>query len=187
MESSPQEVTRLLMAWRSGVEAALDQLMPLVYDELRRLASHYMQNERPGHTLQTTALVHEAYLRLVDYRQVRWQDRAHFFAVAARLMRRILVDHARVRQAARRGGSTRALSLDEAPVLSDERAAELISLDDALTSLEAFDARLSRVIEMRFFGGLTADEIGMVLNLSARTVMRDWNVAQAWLYREMTK
>lgn len=168
--SSPTEVTQLLINWRHGDQAALDQLMPIVYDELHRLADRYMSRERPDHTLQATALVHEAYLRLVTM-DVSWQDRAHFFAVAAQLMRRILVDHARSHQYAKRGGGARKVSLDEATIVSEARAADLVALDDALTSLATMDPRKSRIIELRFFGGLTVEETAEVLSVSPATII----------------
>jgi RNA polymerase sigma factor (TIGR02999 family) len=177
----------LLVAWSDGDRAALDQLMPLIYEELRRLAHRYLRRERVGHTLQTTALVNEAYLKLINEREMRWQNRAHFFAVSAQLMRMILVDYARRRNYAKRGGGAMRVSFDEALAASDERAADLIALDDALSSLAAFDERKCRVAEMRFFGGLTVDEMANVLQVSPITVMRDWRLAKAWLYRELNK
>ena len=185
--NGPDEVTQLLLDWSGGDHAALDRLMPLVYDELRHLASRFLRRERPGHTLQTTALVHEAYLRLVNQKQVNWQNRAHFFAIAAQLMRRIVIDHARAQNYAKRGGGALTLSLDEAATLTAERAAELIALDDALVTLAANNTRRSRIVELKFFGGLTTDETAFVLELSTRTVEREWNLAQAWLYREMSR
>lgn len=184
--SSPTEVTQLLINWRRGDPAALDQLMPIVYDELHRLADRYMSRERPDHTLQATALVHEAYLRLVTM-DVSWQDRAHFFAVAAQLMRRILVDHARSHQYAKRGGGARKVSLDEATIVSEERAADLVALDDALTSLATIDPRKSRIIELRFFGGLTVEETAEALSVSPATVINETRIARAWLYAEINK
>jgi len=184
---SPPEVSQLLADWSNGDKAALDKLMPLVYDELRRLAHHYMNRERPGHTLQTTALVNEAYLRLVDQRHVRWQNRAHFFAIAAQMMRRILVDHARSHQYAKRGGHARQVSLDEAAVASQERAADLLALDEALTELAAIDPQQARTVELRFFGGLSIEETAEVLGLSPATIKREWGAAKAWLYREINK
>jgi RNA polymerase sigma factor (TIGR02999 family) len=181
------EVTQLLVDWGNGDEAALEKLMPLVYDELRAIAHRHMRRERAGHSLQTTALVNEAYLRLVDQRDVRWQNRVHFFAIAAQLMRRILIDHARGRRRARRGGGVLKLSLDEATVVSREPAAELIALDDALRNLEAIDPRKGRLVELRFFGGLSLDETAAELGISPRTAMRDWRMAKSWLRREMTK
>lgn len=182
---SPNEVTQLLVEWRNGNPAALDRLMPLVYEELRRLARHYMRREQPGHTLQTSALVNEAYLRLVEQRRIDWQNRAHFFGIAAQLMRRILVDHARRHQYAKRGGGARQVALDEAAVVSGQRAAELLALDEALTALAVFDPRKGRIVEMRFFGGLTAEEAAEVLGVTTRTVEREWRKAKAWLHREI--
>lgn len=184
---STKEVTQLLLDWSDGDKAALDKLMPLVYDELRRLARHYMGRERAGHTLQTTALVNEAYLRLVDQRSVRWQNRAHFFGIASQMMRRILVDHARSRHYAKRGGGARQVSLDEAMAVSEERASDIVALDDALTALAEIDQRKSQIVEMRFFGGLSIEEAAEVLAVSPGTVMRDWTLAKAWLHREITK
>jgi RNA polymerase sigma factor (TIGR02999 family) len=189
--TAPQEVSQLLRAWREGDKAAFDKLMPLVYQELRQMAKRYMDRQQAGHTLQTTALIHEAYLRLVDCRQeVPWQNRAHFFGVAAKAMRHILVDYARTRQAAKRGGRGFKVSLDEAAVPAvaiDERAAELVALDDALQSLAAFDQRKSQVVELRYFGGLTVQETAEVLKVSPETVARDWRLARTWLLRELLK
>jgi RNA polymerase sigma-70 factor (ECF subfamily) len=184
---SPHEVTQLLIDCSNGNRDASDQLFPLVYEELRRLAHRYMSRERPGHTLQTTAVVHEAYLRLIDQKHVQWQNRAHFFAIAAQMMRRILITHAQSSAYAKRGGGALKVSLDEAAILSKERAGELLALDEALTSLTAIDPRRSQVVELRFFGGLSNEEIAEVLKISTNTVTRDWNVAKAWLYREMSK
>jgi RNA polymerase sigma factor (TIGR02999 family) len=186
MMSKPQSkpVTQLLHQWRTGDREALDQLMPLIYDELRRLASHYMKSERPAHTLQATALVNEAYIRLVDM-NVRWQDRVHFFAVAARLMRRILVDEAKSKHRAKRGGGGVRLSLDEALIVSPEPAQDIVALDDALKSLGAFDERKSQLIELHFFGGLTYDELAEALGISQATVHRELRLAKAWLYHEL--
>jgi RNA polymerase sigma-70 factor, ECF subfamily len=184
---SPHEITRLLIDWSNGSQDALEHLFPLVYEELRRLAQRYMSRERPGHTLQTTAVVHEAYLRLIDQKHVQWQNRAHFFAIAAQMMRRILITHAQSHAYAKRGGGAIKVSLDEAAVLSPARAGELIALDDALKGLAVIDVRRSQVVELRFFGGLSNEEIAEVLKISPNTVMRDWNVAKAWLYREMNK
>ena len=181
---SPNEITRLLVAWGDGDEAALEELTPLVYQQLHRLAHHYLRHEQPGHTLQTSALVNEAYLRLVDWKNVRWQSRAHFFGVSAQLMRRILVDFARSRRYQKRGGGVPALALEEAALISGERT-DLVALDEALASLSQLDARQSRVVELRFFGGLTVEETAEVLKVSAATVRRDWSVARAWLRREM--
>jgi len=184
---SPHEVTRLLLAWSDGDRAALDQLMPLVYAELHRMAHRHLGGERPGHTLQTTALVNEAYLRLVDQKQSQWQNRTHFFAVAAQLMRRILVDYARARNNAKRGGGAMWVTLEEAAEVSGDRSAEMVALDDALTELAEFDLRKSRIVELRFFGGLSIEETAEVLNVSPGTVMREWTLAKAWLQREISK
>jgi RNA polymerase sigma factor (TIGR02999 family) len=187
MSSASRDITELLLAWNHGDEQALERLVPLVQDELHRLAHHYMRGERPDHVLQTTALVNEAYLRLVDSSRVRWQNRAHFFAVSAQLMRRILVDFARARQKLKRGGDLVRLTLDDALVIAREPSADLIALDDALKTLAAFDERKSRVVELRFFGGLSVEEAAEVLNVSAITVMRDWGLAKVWLLRELDK
>ena len=187
MEASPHEVTQLLRAWSGGEESALEKLVPLVYGELHRLAQRYMARERPGHTLQTTALVNEAYLRLVDSRQASWQDRAHFFAVCAQMMRRILVDRARSRQALKRGTDAPALELDEALLVVEERGADLVALDDALKRLAALDPRKGQVVEMRFFGGLSVEETTEVLKVSKETVMRDWKLAKSWLRRGLSQ
>jgi len=180
-----QEITQLLLAWSDGDQAALEKLTPLVYAELRRLAKGYMFGERPGHTLQTTALINEAYMRLIDWKNVRWQGRAHFFGVAAQVMRRILVDFARARHYAKRGGAAQQVSLDEAVTIHEDRSAELIALDEALKSLAEIDPRKSQVVELRFFGGLNAKETAEALKVSQRTVEREWNSARAWLYREL--
>jgi RNA polymerase sigma factor (TIGR02999 family) len=187
MPGASQDITEMLLAWNHGDEQALDRLLPVVHDELHRLAHRYMDGERPGHALQTTALVNEAYLRLVDSSRVRWQNRAHFFAVSAQLMRRILVDFARARQKIKRGGGVVPLSLDDALVISREPSAELIALDDALQTLAAFDERKSKVVELRFFGGLSVEETAEVLNVSPITVMRDWGLAKVWLLRELDR
>ncbi|HKV41135.1 MAG TPA: sigma-70 family RNA polymerase sigma factor [Blastocatellia bacterium] len=184
---SPQVITELLIDWSNGNKAALDRLIPIVHSELRRLAAHYMRQERPGHTLQGTALVNEAYVRLADCAQTRWQDRAHFFAVAAQVMRHILIDHARASKFAKRGGGAVKVSLDEAAVLSDDRAAGLIALDDALSALAALDPRKSQVVELRFFGGLSIEETADVLKVSPMTVQREWRWAKAYLHRELSK
>jgi RNA polymerase sigma-70 factor (ECF subfamily) len=181
--SSQNEVTELLLDWGKGDQAALDKLVPVVYQELRRLASYYMRRERPGHTLQTSALVNEAYMRLVDYKKMQWESRAHFFAVAAQAMRRILVDHARKRHFAKRGGGAVQVSLDESALVSQNQAADLIALDDALTGLEAIDPRKSRIVELRYIGGLNIEETAEVLDISPATVQREWRAAKAWLYR----
>ncbi len=180
------EVTELLLAWSAGQQTALDKLVPLVHAELRRIARRYMYRERPGHTLQTTALVNEAYLRLTDARQVHWQNRAHFFAVSAQLMRRILVDFARSKNYLKRGGGAQKVTFDEALVRSPEQGQDLVALDDALTALAVIDERKSRVVELRFFGGLSVGETAEVLKISPDSVMRDWRLAKAWLAREMT-
>jgi len=187
MTPAPQEISRLLRAWGAGDQTALDRLVPLVYDELRRMARRYMDRQQAGHTLQTTALIHEAYLRLVDQQDAQWQNRAHFFGVAAKAMRSILVDYARTRQAVKRGGAFLLVSLDEAAVVSTERTAEMVALDDALVSLAAFDQRKSQVVEMRYFGGLTVEETAEVLKVSPETVARDWRLARTWLLRELSK
>jgi RNA polymerase sigma-70 factor (ECF subfamily) len=179
------DVTTILRAWSDGDRAALDRLTPIVYDELRRLARQYMRRERSGHSLQTSALVNEAYLRLVDYKRMRWHDRAHFFAVSAQLMRRILVDHAR-RHNLKRGGGVPHVSLDNAPEVAGDPATDLVALDEALNALARLDPRKVQVVEMRFFGGLSVEETAAVLKVSPVTVMRDWSSAKAWLYRELT-
>jgi RNA polymerase sigma factor (TIGR02999 family) len=186
-EASPQQVTQLLQAWSQGDQNALEKLMPLVYGELHRLARRYMANERPDHTLQVTALVNEAYLRLVDARQVPWQNRAHFFAVSARVMRRLLVDLARSRQYRKREGEARKVPLDDVLAIAQERAPDLVALDDALAALAAIDPRRSQIVELRFFGGLSVEETADVLKVSPRTVLREWSLAQAWLYRELNR
>jgi RNA polymerase sigma factor (TIGR02999 family) len=178
-------VTGLLLAWGNGDDAALEQLIPLVHAELRRIARRHMAGERVGHSLQPTALVNEAYLRLVDVRRMKWQDRAHFFAMSARLMRRILVDFARSKHYQKRGGGAQKVSFDEGLVISDERGGDLVALDDALTALTAMDPRKSQVVEMRFFGGLSVEETAESLHVSPETVMRDWKLAKAWLLREL--
>lgn len=182
---SPQDITRLLIAWGDGNQSALEELAPLVESELHRLAHHYMVGERPGHILQTSALVNEAYIRLIDWKNVRWQNRAHFFAVSAQLMRRILVDFARDRQNLKRGGNALMVSLTAAADFPTERGADLVALDDALTMLAEVDLRKSQVVEMRFFGGLSVKEVAEVLNVSEETVMRDWRLAKVWLLREL--
>jgi RNA polymerase sigma factor (TIGR02999 family) len=186
METSTGEVTRLLQDWSDGRREALDQLLPLVYDELRRLARSYLSHERPDHTLQTTALVHEAYLKLIDQHSVNWQNRAQFFAISAQAMRRILLDNARRRTSAKRGGGEPKLSLDEAATVSGEMANEsLLALDMALQELEKIDAPQSKIIELRYFGGLTIEETAEVLKSSPATVKREWTMARAWLYKAM--
>ncbi len=181
------DITQLLLAWGEGDEAALEALTPLVYNELYRLAKGYMHAEHEGHTLQTTALINEAYLRLIDWKNVQWQNRSHFYGVAANLMRRILVDCARSRNYAKRGGGAHLVDLDEAMNTAQELSAELVALDDALTSLEAIDPRKCRVVELRFFGGLSQEEIAEALQISPRTVLREWNLARAWLHRELSE
>ena len=181
----PHEVTQLLLAWSNGDQAALDRLIPLVDKELHCLAHHYMRRENAGHTLQTTALVNEAYLKLIDQKHVHWKNRAHFFALSAQLMRRILVDHARGRQYAKRGGGVQRISFDEALVVSSDRGADLVALDAALIKLTAIDPRKGKVVELRFFGGLSVDETAEALQISAVTVMREWSMAKAWLYNSL--
>ena len=183
---SEDDITKLLRAWGDGNQAALDRLMPLVYTQLRQAAHRYMARERRGHTLQTTALVNEVYVRLAKAREMRWQDRVHFFALSAQMMRRILTDHARARQYAKRGGGAQVVSLDEAPEVSPKPRPDLVALDDALKRLAAVDERKSRVVELRYFGGLSVEETSEVLKVSAETVMRDWKLAKAWLLRELS-
>jgi RNA polymerase sigma factor (TIGR02999 family) len=189
MESGEQpaveEVSSLLRAWSGGDPRALAKLTPIVYDELHRLARRYMRRERPGHSLQTTALVNEAYTRLVDYKRMQWQDRAHFFAVSAQLMRRILVEHAR-RHNLKRGGGVQHVSLDEATIVGGDGDTDLVALDDAMNALARLDPRKVQVVEMRFFGGLSVEETAEVLKVSPVTVKRDWRAARTWLYRELT-
>jgi RNA polymerase sigma factor (TIGR02999 family) len=185
MSPSPQEVTQLLLAWSDGESSALDRLVPLVYHELERLAHHYMAGERSGHSLQTTALVNEAYIRLVDCSRVRWQNRAHFFAISAQLMRRILVDLARKRGYQKRGAGLRCLSLDKSPDIFQRSDPDLVALEDALNALAAIDPRKCQVVELRFFGGLTAEEAAEVLKVSPDTILRDWKLAKVWLLREL--
>jgi len=180
-----EEVTALLLDWSNGNAAAYDRLVPIIYDELHRIAHRYMSRERPGHTLQTTALVDEAYLRLVN-QKVHWQNRTHFFAIAAQLMRRVLVDHARSRGYQKRGGDPRKVTLGEAMFMARDRSAELVALDDALKELARFDDRKARVVELRFFGGLSVEETAEVLGVSVNTVKRDWTTARAWLYNAVT-
>ena len=177
--------TELLRAWSQGDGSALDRLMPLVYNELHRLARHYMRRERPDHTLQATSLVNEAYLRLIDVNRVEWRNRAHFLALAAQMMRRILVESARNRQRLKRGGGAVHVNLDDVPELPDSKEHDLVALSEALSGLATFDARMGQVVELRFFGGLTVDETAEVLNVSPETVMRDWKTAKAWLLREI--
>src|SRR6186997_456114 len=185
--STRQEVTQLLGEWSGGDNGALEKLVPLVQPELRRLAHHYMSRERPGHTLQTTALVNEAYLRLVNRKDVHWQNRAHFFAISAKLMRSILVDHARSHAYAKRGGGAPKVALDEALIVSQERAGEVVALDDALQRLEQIDPQQSHIVELRFFAGLTIEETAAVLDLSPATIKREWNTAKAWLHRKLSQ
>ncbi|HEY3138817.1 MAG TPA: sigma-70 family RNA polymerase sigma factor [Blastocatellia bacterium] len=185
MTTSPKSITQLLIDWRDGDESARDKLFPLVYAEMRRLAHSYMRKERAGHTLQTSALINEAYIRLVDHKGMRWQNRAHFYAIAALAMRRILVDRARHHLAARHGGSSRRVDIDQAALVTAERAPEIIALDDALTALAALDARQAQIVEMRYFVGLSADETAEVLGVSPVTVNRDWRAAKLWLLKEL--
>ncbi len=187
MNDAPQEVTRLLARWGEGDREALDALTPLVYNELRRLAKSYLRRERPDHTLEGTALVHEAYLRLIDQRHIEWRNRNHFFALAAELIRRILVDHARARIAAKRGGSNFKLSLDDALAPAQEKDLDLVALDDALQALARADHQQSRIVELRYFGGLTIEQTAEVLDISPATIKRDWAVAKAFLKREMLR
>ena len=184
-EAAPKDVTQLLVAWREGDGSALERLLPLVEDELHRLAHRYMNRERRDHTLQTTALVNEAYLKLID-QKVNWQNRAHFFGIAAQIMRRILIDHARQHLGPQRGGG-KTISLEEAALVSNDRAAELVALDDALTSLARLDERKGRVVELRYFGGLSVEEAAAVLGISVDTVTRDWRRAKAFLRRQLSQ
>ena len=184
---APPEITQLLLAWSGGDQTAQEKLVPLVYAELHRLAKRYMGREHAAHTLQTTALVHEAYLRLINAKDMHWQNRAHFFAVSANVMRRILVDLARARQNLKRGGSAQQVSLDEAMVVAPEQSAGLLALDEALERLAALNARQSQVVELRYFGGLAEEEIAAVLKVSLRTVQSDWRLARTWLYRELSQ
>ena len=184
---SPEGVTQLLKAWGSGEQNALDQLIPLVYTELHRLARRYMGRERTAHTLQPTALVHEVYARLVDWKYVSWQNRAHFFGVSAQLMRRILVDYARSRRYAKRGGEWRRVPFNEAVAVFPDRPTDIVALDDALRTLAGIDPRKSRVVEMRFFGGMSIKEVAAVLSVSPETILRDWRLAKVWLLRELSQ
>ncbi|MGC2616726.1 MAG: sigma-70 family RNA polymerase sigma factor [Terracidiphilus sp.] len=186
MAATSHEVTQLLKAWTSGDDQALEKLTPLVYEQLRRVARHYMAGQQPGHILQTTALVNEVYLQLVDCGQVNWQDRAHFFAVSAQLMRRLLIDFARARGSQKRGGGAPHISLDEAPSVCADSDPDLVALDDALKALSLVDERKSKVVELRFFGGLSVDETAEVLKVSVDTVARDWKLAKIWLLRELS-
>jgi RNA polymerase sigma factor (TIGR02999 family) len=183
--TEPDNVTRLLHEWSNGNQQAIEEMLPLIYDELRRLAHHFLYRERPGHTLQTTALVHEAYLKLINQRDARWQNRAHFFAIAAQAMRRILIDSARKHVAEKRGGGVEKLSLDEVAAISREPNANLIALDLALTRLAEIDPQQSRIIELRYFGGLTIEETAEVMRLSPATVKREWTMARAWLHQAL--
>jgi RNA polymerase sigma-70 factor (ECF subfamily) len=182
---STDDISMLLRAWSDGDQGALDRLTPIVYEELRRLARRYMNRERAGHSLQPTALVNEAYMRLVDYQRMQWQNRAHFFAVSAQLMRRILVEHAR-RRNLKRGGGLQHVVLEEAAAVGSDKTANLVALDDAINALERLDPRKAQIVEMRFFGGLSVEETAEVLKISGVTVMRDWSTAKAWLYRELS-
>lgn len=186
MPPAPQNVTQLLINWGNGDKEALDRLLPLVYDELRRQAARYLRRERVGHTLQTTALIHEAYLRLIDQRNVHWQNRAHFFGLAAQLMRRILVDHARTKKRDKRGGSDIRVSLTGAQVLAKDQEVDVVALDEALDRLAQLDEQQSRIVELRFFSGLTVEETAAALSISPATVKRDWSMAKAWLHRELS-
>ncbi len=186
MRTAPGEVTNLLLELKGGNKRAEELLIPLVYKELRRIAAMHIRRESPGHSLQPTALVHEAYLRLTELKQIDWQSRSHFFAVSANVMRRILVDHARAARARKRGQGWDAVSLNEAILPSPQRAPELLALDEALTRLAAFDERQARIVEMRFFAGMSEEETGGALGISARTVKRDWRVAKAWLFKELS-
>ena len=185
--SGPDEITHLLVASSDGDKASMDLLMPLVYDELRRLAQSHLRAERPGHTLQGTALVHEAYLRLIDQKNVKWQSRAHFFALASQMIRRILVDHARAAHAEKRGAGAQNLALDEALGIAGKNDVDVIALDDALTGLAKIDPDQARIVELRFFGGLSIEETAAAVGLSTATVNREWSAARAWLFREITR
>ena len=184
-EPASQEITQLLLAWGQGDEAALEKLMPFVYHELRRLAGYHMKNQKPGHTLQATALVNEAYVRLIDSSRVRWQNRAHFFAMSSQLMRRVLVDFARAKNSKKRGGDEIRVTFDDMLKVSDKRESELIELDETLDRLAEFSPRQAQIVEMRYFGGLTEKEVAAALDISDRTVRREWSAARAWLYREL--
>lgn len=183
---SPHEITQLLAEWSNGNQTALDKLYPLVYDELHRMAGRYMNRERKNHTLQTTALINEAYVRLVDQKHLHWENRAHFFAISAQIMRRILIDHARRHAYAKRGGGAQKVSLDETAIVASDPATDLILLDEALGRLAEIDPRRGQVVELRYFGGLSNEEIAGVLKISENTVTRDWNMARAWLYQELS-
>ena len=186
MPTKTHEVTRLLADWRNGDQTALDRLLPLVYEELHRIAARYMRGERREHTMQTTALVNEAYMRLADYKRMQWQDRAHFFAVAAQAMRRILIDFARARHNRKRGGDAQRVSLDEGIAPAPDNSTDLLALNEALERLEKMNARQARVVELRYFGGLDEKEVGHVLGIAPRTVRADWRLARAWLYKTLT-
>jgi RNA polymerase sigma factor (TIGR02999 family) len=187
MTSAPKEITQLLIAWNRGDQSARDELAPLIYDELRRMARGYLRRERPSHTLQPTALVNEAFLRLIDRSHVNWQNRAHFFGAAARLMRQILISHAEARRAAKRGGDTRRISLDDVDHFAAAPEIDLIALDEALRRLERLDPQQGRIVEMRYFSGLTIEEIAEAIGVSPATVKRDWSMARAWLRRELSR
>ncbi len=187
MVEPQQNVTELLLSWSNGNKEALDKILPIVYEELRKQASRYLRRERAGHTLQTTALIHEAYIRLVDQRNVRWQNRAHFFGISAQMMRRILVDHARAKGRAKRGGSEIRVSLDGANLIAKGTELDIVALDEALERLEQIDLQQSKIVELRFFSGLTVEETAEVLKISPATVKRDWSMAKAWLHREVTR
>ena len=186
MSIKTHQVTRLLADWRNGDQTALDRLLPLVYEELHRIAARYMRGERREHTMQTTALVNEAYMRLADYKRMQWQDRAHFFAVAAQAMRRILIDFARARRNRKRGGDAERVSLDEGIAPTPDNSTDLLALNEALEQLEKMNARQARVVELRYFGGLDEKEVGHVLGIAPRTVRADWQLARAWLYKTLT-
>jgi len=187
MAALPNEVTQLLINWSKGDKAAFDELVPLVHGELHRIARRYMAKENPNHTLQTSALINEAYIRLINQQDIPWQNRAHFFAVAAQVMRHILVDHARKYSYAKRGGGARKISLDDAMVRMDQKANEIVALDDALKTLAVMDLRKSQIVELRFFGGLSIEETAEVMGISSPTVQREWRSAKAWLKRELRK
>ena len=186
MSQTPENVTQLLIDWSKGDKAALDALLPVVYEELRHQAARYLRRERAGHTLQTTALIHEAYIKLIDQRNVHWQNRAHFFGIAAQAMRRILVDHARAKNRAKRGGSDIRVSFNEAKLVGQQQDLDIEALDEALTRLSKIDEQQSRIVELRFFSGLTVEETAEVLGISPATVKRDWSMAKAWLHREIS-
>lgn len=185
--SGKNDITQLLLAWHEGDRGALDDLMPIVYDELRKIAASYMRRQSPGHSLQTTALVNEAYLRLIDSRRVNWQNRTHFFAISAQLMRRVLVDFARSKNALKRGGAGVRVTFDEAMQVPAKKGTDVAALDSALNELAKLSRRQSQIVELRYFGGLTEEEIGEMLGLSSRTVRRDWSVARAWLFRRLSE